>query len=196
MFGEPSIGIFSQMGHSSGMKVRTAVKIQSAIFLRNLCLSIDYIDPSVIPHTWHIFPIYIAFLWVYFKYEKIQSRKKTIFFASRTCILRERWYSICIQNAGRKCVAFFAPDHFWTGRDVAQSGLARLTGGQKVVSSNLIVPTIFFALSFPVLTDRIFLCLDFTHRISSIYSNIIAPTENKQRTEKSLFSDIFLRILR
>ena len=32
----------------------------------------------------------------------------------------------------------------------------------------------------PVLTDRIFLCLDFTHRIASIYSNIIAPTENKQ----------------
>ena len=31
----------------------------------------------------------------------------------------------------------------------------------------------------PVLSDRIFLCLDFTHRISSIYSNIIAPTENK-----------------
>ena len=59
------------------------------------------------------------------------------------------------------------------------------------MSSNLIIPTIFFALSFPVLTDRIFLCLDFTHRISSIYSNIITPTENKQRTIKSLFSGVF-----
>ena len=52
-------------------------------------------------------------------------------------------------------------------------------------------PDHFFALSFPVLTDRIFLCLDFTHRISSIYSNIIAPTENKQRTVKSPFSGVF-----
>ena len=48
----------------------------------------------------------------------------------------------------------------------------------------------------PVFYDRIFLCLDFTHRIASIYSNTIAPTENKQRMVKSLFSDIFLRILR
>ncbi len=31
-------------------------------------------------------------------------------------------------------------------RDVAQLGLARLTGGQKVVSSNLTIPTIFSAL--------------------------------------------------
>ena len=59
------------------------------------------------------------------------------------------------------------------------------------MSSNLIIPTIFFALSFPVLTDRIFLYLDFTHRISSIYSNIITPTENKQRTVKSPFSGVF-----
>ena len=59
------------------------------------------------------------------------------------------------------------------------------------MSSNLIIPTIFFALSFPVLTDRIFLYLDFTHRIASIYSNIIAPTENKQRTVKSPFSGVF-----
>ena len=81
-------------------------------------------------------------------------------------------------------------------RDVAQSGLARLTGGQKVVSSNLIIPTIFFALSFPVLTARIFLYPAFTHRISSIYSNIIAPTENKQRTVKSPFSGVFCIILR
>ena len=63
--------------------------------------------------------------------------------------------------------------------------------GQEVVVSNVFTPTIFFALSFPVLTDRIFLCLDFTHRISSIYSNIIAPTENKQRTVKSPFSGVF-----
>ena len=31
-------------------------------------------------------------------------------------------------------------------RDIAQPGLARLTGGQKVRSSNLRIPTIFFAL--------------------------------------------------
>ena len=31
-------------------------------------------------------------------------------------------------------------------RDIAQPGLARLTGGQKVESSNLSIPTIFFAL--------------------------------------------------
>ena len=43
----------------------------------------------------------------------------------------------------------------------------------------------------PVLYSWIFLCLDFTHRISSIYSNIIAPTENKQRTVKSPFSGVF-----
>ena len=43
----------------------------------------------------------------------------------------------------------------------------------------------------PVLYGWIFLCLDFTHRISSIYSNIIAPTENKQRTVKSPFSGVF-----
>ena len=30
-------------------------------------------------------------------------------------------------------------------RDIAQPGLARLTGGQKVESSNLSIPTIFFA---------------------------------------------------
>ena len=63
--------------------------------------------------------------------------------------------------------------------------------GQEVVVSKVFTPTIFFALSFPVLTDRIFLCLDFTHRISSVYSNIIAPTENKQRTVKSPFSGVF-----
>ena len=43
----------------------------------------------------------------------------------------------------------------------------------------------------PVLYGWIFLCLDFTHRIASIYSNIIAPTENKQRTVKSPFSGVF-----
>ena len=32
-------------------------------------------------------------------------------------------------------------------RDIAQPGLARLTGGQKVESSNLSIPTIFFALT-------------------------------------------------
>ena len=48
----------------------------------------------------------------------------------------------------------------------------------------------------PVLYGWIFLCLDFTHRISSIYSNIIAPTENKQRTVKSPFSGAFFIILR
>ena len=30
-------------------------------------------------------------------------------------------------------------------RDIAQPGLARLSGGQKVASSNLAIPTIFFA---------------------------------------------------
>ena len=34
--------------------------------------------------------------------------------------------------------------------------LARLSGGQKVASSNLAIPTIFFVLSFPVLYDWIF----------------------------------------
>ena len=43
-------------------------------------------------------------------------------------------------------------------RDIAQPGLARLTGGQKVESSNLSIPTIFFVLSRPVLYDWIF-CL-------------------------------------
>ena len=33
-------------------------------------------------------------------------------------------------------------------RDIAQPGLARLTGGQKVRSSNLRIPTIFFCLDF------------------------------------------------
>ena len=59
------------------------------------------------------------------------------------------------------------------------------------MSSNLIIPTIFFVLSFPVLSDRIFLYPAFTHRIASIYSNIIAPTENKQRTPISLKKRVF-----
>ena len=50
--------------------------------------------------------------------------------------------------------------------------------------------------SNPVLYGWIFLCLDFTHRISSIYSNTIAPTENKQRTVKSPFSGVFFIIPR
>ena len=63
--------------------------------------------------------------------------------------------------------------------------------GQKVRCIKSLHPDHFFALSFPVLTDRIFLCPDFTHRISSSYSNIIAPTENKQRTVISPFSGVF-----
>ena len=47
-------------------------------------------------------------------------------------------------------------------RDIAQLGLARLSGGQKVASSNLAIPTIFFVLCNPVLYGWIFLCLDFT----------------------------------
>ena len=43
----------------------------------------------------------------------------------------------------------------------------------------------------PVLYGWIFLCPAFTHRIASIYSNIIAPTENKQRTVKSPFPGVF-----
>ena len=39
-----------------------------------------------------------------------------------------------------------------TVRDIAQPGLARLTGGQKVRSSNLRIPTIFFA--FSTVCDR------------------------------------------
>ena len=52
-------------------------------------------------------------------------------------------------------------------------------------------PDHFFVLSFSVLTDRIFLYPAFTHRIASIYSNIIAPTENKQRTPISLKKRVF-----
>ena len=43
----------------------------------------------------------------------------------------------------------------------------------------------------PVLTDRIFLYPAFTHRNTSIYSNIIATTANKQRTPISLFFSVF-----
>ena len=42
----------------------------------------------------------------------------------------------------RKSVVYYE----YSVRDIAQPGLARLTGGQKVRSSNLRIPTIFFAL--------------------------------------------------
>ena len=52
--------------------------------------------------------------------------------------------------------------------------------------------TTFFLFSlFRSLPTGFFLCPDFTHRIASIYSNIIAPTENKQKTVKSPFSGAF-----
>ena len=41
----------------------------------------------------------------------------------------------------RKSVVYYE----YSVRDIAQPGLARLTGGQKVRSSNLRIPTIFFA---------------------------------------------------
>ena len=57
----------------------------------------------------------------------------------------------------------------------------------------------FSALSFPVLTDRIFLYPAFTHRISSIYSNIIAPTVYSNFFRKlkflSYFNDVPLQTL-
>ena len=65
-------------------------------------------------------------------------------------------------------------------RDIAQPGLARLSGGQKVASSNLAIPTIFFALYNPVLYGWIFLCLDFTQWTTGIYS-VNTP---KQRTNR------------
>ena len=37
-------------------------------------------------------------------------------------------------------------------RDIAQLGLARLSGGQKVASSNLAIPTIFILNSFVLIT--------------------------------------------
>ncbi len=36
----------------------------------------------------------------------------------------------------------------WKCRDIAQPGLARLSGGQKVASSNLAIPTIFILSHF------------------------------------------------
>ena len=60
-----------------------------------------------------------------------------------------------VRRAGMVCREYLC-------RDIAQLGLARLTGGQKVASSNLAIPTIFFALYNPVLYGWIFLCLDFT----------------------------------
>ena len=43
-----------------------------------------------------------------------------------------------VRRAGMVCREYLC-------RDIAQLGLARLTGGQKVASSNLAIPTIFFA---------------------------------------------------
>ena len=58
------------------------------------------------------------------------------FFSKSTCIFRRVVYIIK------------------SSRDIAQPGLARLSGGQKVASSNLAIPTIFFALKLktPVLS--------------------------------------------
>ena len=69
--------------------------------------------------------------------------------------------------------------------------LFKLDWGTRGCSIKCLHPDHFFVLSFPVLTDRIFLYPTFTHRIASIYSNIIAPTENKQRTVKSPFFGVF-----
>ena len=65
-------------------------------------------------------------------------------------------------------------------RDIAQPGLARLSGGQKVASSNLAIPTIFFVLCNPVLYGWIFLFLDFTQWMTGTYS-VNSP---KQRTNR------------
>lgn len=64
--------------------------------------------------------------------------------------------------------------------------LARLSGGQKVASSNLAIPTIFFVLCNPVLYDWIFLCLDFTQRTTGIYST--NPPEQRTNRERQILS--------
>ena len=68
------------------------------------------------------------------------------------------------QDFSRNKLAKLQIDGIFTlcDRDIAQLGLARLSGGQKVASSNLAIPTIFFVLCNPVLYGWIFLCLDFT----------------------------------
>ena len=65
-----------------------------------------------------------------------------------------------------------------TVRDIAQPGLARLTGGQKVRSSNLRIPTIFLFFAIQSFMAGFFLYLDFTQRTAGIYSVIPPGIEN------------------
>ena len=65
-----------------------------------------------------------------------------------------------------------------SGRNVAQPGLARLTGGQKVVSSNLIIPTIFL---FSIIQSFMagFFCVLFYPMNDRHLQQIISKTKNK-----------------
>ena len=74
-------------------------------------------------------------------------------------------------------------------RDIAQLGLARLSGGQKVASSNLAIPTIFFVLYNPVLYGWIFLYLDFTQRTTGIYSKSL-PQQRTNRERQILSKSV------
>ena len=79
-------------------------------------------------------------------------------------------------------------------RNVAQPGLARLTGGQKVESSNLSVPTIAFPIARQWLTHWRAVSFLLSYSNCGTCADSPVPENPMQRREKSPFRSV-LRLL-